>query len=174
MAEIAVPMLIMGTAATAGSQVMQGVEQSNAAKFEQQQLLGQQKDLQAQAQNTRIAADQAEAQRRYELTSNLEHIQSIRAGRGVGEASPTGMAILDSLTGITERNIDTERFNYLSKADTTDRAANNAGLSAAMAGRKAQTSLLAGFLGAAGTVGGAGFKYGSYSRGGGYQGAGPG
>lgn len=176
MAELAIAGLVASTALTATSQVMAGNERSAAASFEQQQLLrrqqdlkGQQTQLDAQAENTLIAADQAEARRREGLVSNIEHIQSIRAGRGVGEASPTGMAILDSITGLTERDIGTERFNYLSKADsyrmagvTSARDAESAGLSAAMSGRKAQTSLLAGFLDAGSTVAGAGFKYASY------------
>ena len=56
MAALAVPALIASTALTAGSQIMQGRARSEAASFEQQQLLGQQKQLQAQAENTRIAA----------------------------------------------------------------------------------------------------------------------
>jgi hypothetical protein len=169
MAQLAIPALIASTALTAGSQIMAGQEKSYAAKFEQQQLLGQQDQLKAQADNTRIAADQAEARRREGLVSSIESIQSIRAGRNVGSASPTGMAILDSLIGNTERDIGTERFNLLSKADQSRMAADNAGLAATMAGRKARTSLMAGYLDAAGTVAGAGFKYATYAKGGGYQ-----
>jgi hypothetical protein len=155
--------LIASTAATAASQVMAGNERANAANFEAQQqrnradeLRGQQTQLDREAENTRIAADQAETQRREGLTRNMEQIQSIRAGRGVGEASPTGMAILDTLTGLTERSIGTERFNYLSKADnyrmageTSARDAENADIAAGLSTRKAKTSLLAGYLGAA-------------------------
>lgn len=166
MAALAIPALIGSTLLTAGGQVMQGQEQSRAAAFEEQQLLGQKTQLQHQAENTRIAADQAEARRREDLVSNIEHIQSIRAGRGVGEASPTGMAILDSITGNVERDIGTERFNYLSKADSSRMAADNAGLAASMSARKAKTSLLAGYLNAGSTIAGSAFKYASFSAGG--------
>jgi hypothetical protein len=79
------------------------------------------------------------------------------------------MAILDSITGNVERDIGTERFNYLSKADASRMASENAGLTAAMAGRKAQTSLLAGYLNAGSTLASGGFKMASYKAGGGYQ-----
>lgn len=131
--------MVAGTAAQGVSQIMQGNAQSQAAQFEQQQL-------KVQEQQTRTAAEQAEARRREELTANLETIQSIRAGRGVGTNSPTGMAILTDTTHDAERDIVSERSNYLTKADLSSRAAE-------MAGRKAQTSLLAGYLGAASTVG---------------------
>lgn len=144
---------------------MQGQARSEAAAFEQQQLLGQQEQLRVQAENTRIAADQAEARRREGLVSNIESIQSIRAGRGVGSASPTGMAILDSIITNTSRDIGTERYNYLAKADQSRMESDNAGLAAQMAGRKARTSLMAGYLDAAGTVASAGFKYGSMKAG---------
>lgn len=165
MAQLAIPALIASTALTAGSQVMAGQERSRAAAFEQQQLLGQQEQLRVQAENTRIAADQAEARRREGLVSNIESIQSIRAGRGVGSASPTGMAILDSIITNAERDIGTERYNYLTKADQSRMEAENTGLAASMAGRKSKTSLMAGYLDAAGTVASGAFKYGSMKAG---------
>lgn len=109
-----------------------GVETARAAEFEKQQL-------EIQAQTARTNADQAEARRREELTSNLETIQAIRAGRGVGSASPTGTAILGSTVDSQERDITAERVNYLTKADLSRRAAE-------LADRKARTSLLAGQL----------------------------
>lgn len=142
-----------GTAASAGSQIMQGQAQSDAARFEQQQLQSQQKQYET-------AAAQDETQRRNDLTSRLETISAIRAGRGVGSASPTGMAIFDNLIDRSETDINTSRTNILTKAD-------NAGMEAGMAGNKASTSLLAGYLGAASTVGSAAFKYNaatSYGR----------
>ena len=136
------PLLVMSAvsaAAGAGVQAygshMAGVETSRAAEFERQQL-----EIQAQTQH--IAADQAEARRREELTSSLEHIQAIRASRGVGSNSPTGTAILTSAIDDEERAIATERFNHMQAADIARRAA-------LMAGRKARTSLLAGDLTAA-------------------------
>jgi hypothetical protein len=161
----ALPLIMLaGSAAlSAGGQIMAGNEKARAAEFEQQQLYGQQQQLKIQEENTRIQATQLEARRREELASSMETVQSIRAGRGVGQASPTGMAIFDSLVGNAERDIFTERFNVLSKADQSKRAAENAGLAAEMAGRKAKTSLLAGYLGAGETVLSAGYKASTYS-----------
>lgn len=132
-APLAIAATVVGSAASAYSSVMQGKAQSEAALFEQQQL-------RVQEQQTRTAADQAEARRREELTQNIESIQAIRAGRGVGSNSPTAMAIFDDVYSDAERDITTERSNYLTKADLSSRAAT-------MAGRKAKTSLLAGYLG---------------------------
>lgn len=111
---------------------MAGQESSRAAEFENQQL-------KIQSETAKIAADQAEAKRRSELVSSLETIQAIRAGRGVGAGSPTGAAIYGGAIDDEERNIATERFNYLQKSDISRRAAE-------MASRKARTSLLAGDL----------------------------
>lgn len=115
---------------------MAGEETARAAEFERQQL-------EIQAQTERTAADQAEAQRRRDLTSNLETIQALRAGRGVGASSPTGTAILTNEIAEQERNINIERANARSRADLSRRAS-------LLAGRKARTSLLAGQLGQAG------------------------
>lgn len=158
-----IPALIGSTALSATGSVIAGHEKAAAAEFESQQLRGQQAQYKAQAENTMIAADQAEARRRDELTSSMETIQSIRAGRGVGSASPTGMAILDSLIGQATSDITTERFNYLSKADQSRRAGENAGLASQMAARKARTSLLAGYFGAGETIFSGVAKAGMYS-----------
>lgn len=133
--EFALPaMMIAGTAAKGVGSVMAGREASRAAQFEKQQL-------EVSAQQNRTAALQAEARRTEELTSSLETIQALRAGRNTGAFSPTGRAILTSLTDDTERDIQTEKVNFAQRADLNSRAAT-------MAGRKAKTSLLAGWLGA--------------------------
>jgi hypothetical protein len=123
-----------GAAAAAGS-AMEGRERSRAAAFESQQLAREE-------QETRTAAAQAEARRREELTSSLETIQAIRTGRNVGSASPTGLAILDQTIQDESRDIRTERFNYLSRAE-------QARLSSRMARRKSKSLLTAGYVGAA-------------------------
>ena len=138
MAQIAIPAMIAGTALQATSQYMAGREQARAAAHEEQQL-------RAAETNTRIAAAQDEAQRRSRLTDSLETIAVIRGGRGVGEGSPTGDAIYSSVIEDQERDISTSRYNFLSKADTFR-------LTADMAKRKAQHSMLAGILGAGASV----------------------
>jgi hypothetical protein len=152
MAELAIPALIIGTAASAGSQLMAAGQQSAAAEFESQQYA-------QQAQAAKTAAMQDETARRSELTSNLESIQAIRAGRGVGSSSPTAMAIFDSGISKSEDDIAASKANYAAKADLSQRAS-------ILSQAKSSTSLLAGTLGAVGTVASAGFKYGAMKSGG--------
>jgi hypothetical protein len=98
MAELAIPALIGGTAASAGSQIMAGRRKVAAAEFEQQQYA-------AAGAGARTASLQDETARRRDLTSNLETIQAIRAGRGVGSASPTAMAIYNNTIDKSEDDI---------------------------------------------------------------------
>jgi hypothetical protein len=123
-----------GAGLSATGSIMAGREQARAAAYEQQQL-------QIQADNTRTAALQAETHRREELASSLETIAVMRGGRGVGAMSPTGLAILDSTTDLAERDIVTERTGLLQKVDQSVTGAS-------LAGSRAKTSLLAGYLGA--------------------------
>jgi type II secretory pathway pseudopilin PulG len=144
--------LIGSTAASAGSQLMAGNEKSSAAQFEAQQYT-------EQAAATRTAALQDETARRRDLTSNLETIQALRAGRGVGASSPTAMAIYDSGISRSEDDIAASKANYAAKADLADRAS-------ILSSRKSQTSLLAGDLGALSTIGSSIFKYATpYAKG---------
>ena len=139
--------LVIGTAVSAGGKLMAAGQQSAAAEFESQQYA-------AQAQAAQTAGIQEETQRRRDLTSSLESIQAIRAGRGVGSGSPTAMATFDNLTSISEDNIQASKANYAAKADLANRAS-------ILSARKASTSMLAGYLGAAGDIAGGVFKYGT-------------
>lgn len=154
MAQFALPALIIGTAASAGSQLMAAGERSAAAEFEQQQYA-------QQAQAAKTAAVQDETARRRDLTSSLETIQAIRAGRGVGSGSPTAMAIYDSTIDKSEDDIAASKANFAAKADLAQRASY-------LSGRKASTSLLAGDLGAISTVSTAAFRYNTPLTKGGY------
>jgi hypothetical protein len=144
--------LAIGTVASAGSKLMAAGEQSAAAEFESQQYA-------AQADAARTASLQEETRRRRDLTSNLETIAAIRAGRGVGAGSPTAMAIYDNAVDLSEEDIDTAKGNYARKAELNRNAS-------FLASRKAGTSLLAGFLGAAGDVAGGAFRYSRATAGG--------
>lgn len=139
--------VVGGSATAAAGHEMAGREAARSATFEQQQL-------EIQSQTAKTNADQAETARRTELTSNLETIMAIRAGRGVGSGSPTGEAIYTSAIDQQERDIATERANYLTKADLSRRGAE-------MAARKAKTSLIAGDLAAAGDIFGGASKIAS-------------
>lgn len=142
---LAIAALVGGTAASTGGKLMAAGEKSAAAQFEQQQY-------EQQAQAARTASLQDETARRRELTSNLETIQAIRAGRNVGGSSPTAMSIYDNLINKSEDDIAASKANYAAKADLAGRAAY-------LSGRKASTSLLAGDLGAISTIGGSAFKF---------------
>ena len=139
--------LIGGTAASAGGKLMAAGQQSAAAEFESQQY-------QQQADAARTASLQDETARRRDLTSNMETIQAIRAGRGVGSNSPTAMAIYDSTISRSEDDIAASKANYAAKADLASRAS-------ILSARKSQTSLLAGALGAISDIGSAYFKWGN-------------
>jgi hypothetical protein len=152
MAAAAIPLAIAGGAISAGGSIMAGREASRAANFEAAQLKGQEAELDRQSQEYQIAGAQTEARRREELTSSLETIMAIRAGRGVGEVSPTAAAIYDSTLSDERRDVRTERYNYLSKAEQARLSARNANLSAGLARKKAKTSLLAGYVGAVGAA----------------------
>ena len=145
--EVAMAMAVGGSALSARGSIMQGREASMAAQFEQQQL-------QTQARMLRTAADQSEARRREETTSAIETIAALRAGRGVGASSPTATAIYDKVIEDSQRDIATERANYMTKADLSSRAA-------LMAERKARYSLLAGNLQAGATLLGTGARLGT-------------
>lgn len=133
MATMAIP-LVIGTALSAGSRLMQAGQQSAAAQFESQQY-------QQQAQAAQTASMQTEAAQRRDLTSNLETIAAIRAGRGVGASSPTAEAIYGNAIDRSEDDIAASKANYAAKADLSQRAA-------ILSERRGSTSLLAGFLGA--------------------------
>jgi len=146
MAEMAIAALVVGTAASAGSQLVAGGQKAAAAEFEAQQY-------KQQADAAKTAALQDETARRRDLTSNLETIQAIRAGRGVGSGSPTAMAIFDSTIGRSEDDIAASKANYAAKADLASRASY-------LSEKKASSTLLAANLGAAETVASSVFKYG--------------
>jgi hypothetical protein len=143
-------MTIAGGLTQAVGHSMAGVETARAAEFEAQQY-----EIQAQSQRT--AADQMEARRREELTSSLETIQAIRAGRNVGANSPTGEAILTSAIEDIERDIAIERGNYRRAADLSRRAS-------IMQRRRGRTSLLAGDLQAGADLFSVGTRVGSILR----------
>lgn len=134
MEAVAIGATVYGSAQQAKGIKMRGEEESRAAEFEKQQY-------EIQEQQTKTAAAQSETRRREDLTSSLETIQALRAGRGVGTYSPTGAAIFGSAIEDVERDIAIDRANYSTKADLSRRAA-------LMAERKGKTSLLAAKYGA--------------------------
>jgi hypothetical protein len=138
------------TAGSAASKVMSGIESSRAAAFEEQQL-------KIKSDLARTAAAQSEARRRDDLTSALETISAVWAGRGVSMDSPTLRAVAGNEAGREERNIRAERLNYLTQADLYRQGAE-------FQGRRRRMSLLAGDIGALTTLAGGAFNYADYTR----------
>jgi hypothetical protein len=129
---VGLALAIGGGGLEAGGKIMAGRERSRAQGFE-----ATQKDR--EAEELRIASAQTEARRREHLTSSLETIMSIRAGRGVGEASPTAMASYEEIISDESRDMRTERYNYLSRAE-------QARLAAKMSRRQAKFSLISSYV----------------------------
>jgi hypothetical protein len=137
--------LFASSAMTAVGAVMTGREQARAADFERQQY-------EIDAQVNRTAAAQEDARRREELVSALGTIQAVRAGRGVGMSSPTGMAILTSTASEQVRDAQQARLNNLVKADRSR-------IAASMSGSRARYSLLSGFVNAGTAIAGGAYQY---------------
>jgi mannitol-specific phosphotransferase system IIBC component len=148
--EVAIAGMVIGTATAATGQIMKGQEEARSAEFEAQQQKVQRETL-------AIQAKQDEAKRRNELTSSLETIQAIRAGRGVGESSPGGMALFDQITSSAERDISTSRFNFAQRGEQSRQLSE-------FSRDRAQTSLLAGYLGAGSTVASSAYQYGRIKK----------
>lgn len=129
---------LAGTVMSARAQAMAGKEQARAALFEEQQY-------RIQEETAKTAAAQSEARRREELNANLETIQTLRAGRGVGMSSPTGLAILNSTEDAEMRDMRTEKLSHLMRSDQARMAAD-------MSARRAKHSLLAGKMSAGATL----------------------
>ena len=129
-------------AASGGADIAQGVMGDEMAQ-------GQANQYEFNARSEGIAADQAEAQRRQQLLNTLGQVDAVRTSRGLDVASPTGMALQQYATTSADRNIATERLNYLTQQGSDDIAAQDAQISGDM-------KLLGGFIGA----GQQGFDYG--------------
>jgi len=99
---------VAGAATKAFAERRQGQAQKAALDYQAQQQ-------RAQAEYTHIQGLQDEAGRRNALTSSLETMNSIIAGRGVGLASPTNEAILTSAADRGETDIGSSKLGYTAK-----------------------------------------------------------
>jgi hypothetical protein len=109
-------------------------ESYDAYQFESRQYDRQGKQI-------RIAAAQDEANRYDKLTSSLDTIAAIRAGRGLDLDSPTGRAIRQGQVSDALADIDTSRANSrIAEAQTK--------LASELAMRKSRFALLQGYYGA--------------------------
>lgn len=147
---IAAAALLAGTGTQIVGRQMAAREQSYAASVEQQQY-------ERQAEQTRLAAVQDEAQRREELVSSLETIQAMRAGRGLSLTSPTGRAIVGEAIEDSERDVGISKMNYAAREQQARTAA-------ALSGRRRRTSLLAGDIASVGDIAQSGSRLASIYR----------
>jgi hypothetical protein len=142
--ELAVASAVVGGGLSAAGKFMEGRERATAQRFESEQHA-------RIAQENRIAADQTEARRRDQLTSSLGTIMAIRAGRGVGEASPTALAGMNEVIEDETRDMRTERLNYLTRAEQSR-------LASQMSRRQSRGSLLSSYIGAGAEIASTGYR----------------
>jgi hypothetical protein len=145
--ELAIAALAVGTATQVAGGLMKGKEEERAAGFERWQYGIQQKQLEA-------AASRDEAQRRRELRSSVDTILAIRAGRGVGQGTPTENAILDDITQRAHEDILAQRTSLLTRSAVSGQAA-------AMAERRGRMAVTASYINAIGDIAGMGYKVGT-------------
>ncbi len=117
--------------ASAGLSVASGIEQGQAtsAAYKQKEA-----DAQRVAFAAKTAADQTDSELRDELHVTLGNIDAIRAAAGVGADSPTGQAIRERETEVSDRQRRIRVGNLLSQADqsTADAAFYNSSASSAL------------------------------------------
>jgi len=93
---------------SAYAKTKQAAAQATAQKYQAQQL-------EIQSEYDRIAAMQEESARRNKLTSSLEAVRAVQAGRGVGMDSPTVTAIEESAIDRGERDIASSKLTAQAK-----------------------------------------------------------
>jgi len=137
------------------------------AKNQRMQGLAQQRAAQYQAQQGRIQADyaniqekQTEGQQRDALTTSLENISAIQAGRGVGTASPTATAISNNIIDRAERDVATSRLGYEAKKEALRSGATLSEQEGELAKQSGERAAWATMLGAGGQL----FNLASYGR----------
>jgi len=137
------------------------------AKNQRMQGRAQQRALQYQAQQQRLQADyaniqekQTEGQQRDSLTTSLEHIAVIQAGRGVGTASPTVGAINENIVDRAERDVATSRLGFEAKKAALRSGATLAEQEGELAVKAGDRAAIATMLGAGGQL----FNLASYGR----------
>jgi hypothetical protein len=144
---LAIGSAVIGGATSAVGSVMGGRERARAQAFESE-------EARRRSDEFRIAGAQAETRRREQLTSSLETIMAIRAGRGVGEGSPTALASTGGIVEDESRDVRTERLNYLTRSEQQRLASD-------MLRRQSRMSLLSGYFSALGDIAGTGFRIGT-------------
>jgi hypothetical protein len=135
---------VASTVLSAFGTVMAARERAAAQQFESEQK-------KRESEMYRIAGAQAETDRREHLTSSLETIMTIRAGRGVGQGSPTARAAYNEIIEDESQDIRVERLNYLSRAEESM-------LASRMLRRQARGTMLSGYVGALADITGGGAR----------------
>lgn len=100
----------------------------------------------------RIKADQTDAHLREELAVTLHNIDAVRAASGVDPTSPTGQAIKDNETYISDRSRFSQVTSIRLQAEEDERAAGYSRSLATYQRAVGKQALKLGYLNAAGTV----------------------
>lgn len=132
---------VAGALGKANAEVRQGQAQKAALQYQAQQQ-------RAQAQYTGIQELQDESGRRNALTTSLESIQALMAGRGVGLASPTNVAINTGIVDRGERDISSAKLGYEAKKSQLTTGAQLAEQQGAFAEEAGKTSAVGSLIGA--------------------------
>jgi hypothetical protein len=99
---------VAGGLMKANANQKQAQAQATAQRYQAQQM-------RIESEYQQIAETQDEATRRMALSRNLETINAIQAGRGVGSASPTVQAISEDVSQRGERDIATSKLSAEAK-----------------------------------------------------------
>ena len=143
---------IAGVGFKAYGQVAQGKAAQSAAEAAASRAEYDAARTERAAEFGRIKADQTDAHLREELAVTLHNIDAVRAASGVDPTSPTGQAIKDNETYISDRS----RFNQITsirlQAEEDERAAGYSRSLATYQRAVGKQALKLGYLNAAGTV----------------------
>jgi len=152
--EIAIGASIASTGFGAYSKVAEGQAAQSAAN----QKAGESEFAAARAERAaefgRIAADQTDVALREELSTTLANIDAIRAVSGIDPASPTGIAIKDKETMISDRNRRTQVASIKLQAAEDERMARYGRDVASYQRSVGNFALKQGYIGAAAKVAG--------------------
>lgn len=132
---------VAGALSKANADTKQGQAQKAALDYQAQQQ-------RAQAQYTEIQGLQDESGRRNALTTSLGSMQALMAGRGVGMASPTNVAIDTGVVDRGERDIASAKLGYQAKASQLTTGAQLSTQQGAFAEEAGKSAAVADILGA--------------------------
>lgn len=143
---------IAGVGFKAAGNIMQGKAAQSAAEAAASKAEYDAARTERAAEFGRIKADQTDAHLREELAVTLHNIDAVRAASGVDPTSPTGQAIKDNETYISDRSRFSQITSIRLQAEEDERAAGYSRSLATYQRAVGKQALKMGYLNAAGTV----------------------